>query len=91
VTYYEQHLWRARIDTLRHALKVAGDETGLARLLAASPDRVSRWVSGEEAVPLDIFLNALDLVARGPYQENSNRRRRPVVAAIPPKDAGFGG
>jgi hypothetical protein len=74
----------ARIDTLQHALGVAGGEANLASLLGVNPDVLRRWLAAQESIPLNTFLETLDLVARGPYGSDGKRpKRRPVVLAVP--------
>jgi hypothetical protein len=84
VSIQRQPFHRARIETLQHALRTAGTDERLARLLDVKPERLRCWFSGEERVPLEIFLDALDLIARGPYEPERDEKRRPVVSAIPP-------
>lgn len=82
-----QLFYRTRIEALQHALRSAGTDDRLATLLDVKPQRLRCWLSGEERVPLEIFLDALDLIARGPYEPGSNEKRhRPVVSVIPPSD-----
>jgi hypothetical protein len=82
-----QPLRGARVETLQHALKTAGSLSRLARLLDVKPERLRRWALGEEAIPLETFLEALDVLARGPYEpERKTPTRRPVVAVIPAKE-----
>jgi hypothetical protein len=88
VQNYERHMRGARIETLQHALKLAGGEEDLAEWLHAEPQRLRRWLAALEPVPLDTFLEALDFLARGPYgPERKSRGRRPVVLAVPPTGA----
>ena len=82
-----QPLRGARIETLQHALKSAGSLSRLAKLLDVKPERLRRWAVGEEAIPLETFLEALDVLARGPYEaETKAALRRPTVAVIPGKE-----
>lgn len=74
----------ARVDTMHHAIKAVGGAKALARLLDVKPERVSRWVGGQEPVPLDLFLEALDLIAH-PYTAARHANRR-SVAVLPPDD-----
>jgi len=88
VQNYERHVRGARIETLQHALKLAGGEEQLARLLHTEPERLRRWLAALESVPLDTFLETLDLLARGPYgPDRKSKGRRPVVLALPPTGA----
>ena len=51
-----------RVDTLRRAAQALGGVAGLARALGFSPRQIERWLNGEEAVPTDAFLHAVDLI-----------------------------
>ena len=51
-----------RIDTLRRAARLIGGAEPLARKLRASPRQLEAWMNGQEAVPTDIFLRAVDLI-----------------------------
>jgi len=86
-SFDRQPLRGARIETLQHALKTVGSVSRLAKLLEVKPERLRRWAVGEEPVPLETFLDALDVLARGPYEpERKAPSRRPVVAVIPAKE-----
>lgn len=52
----------ARIDTLRRAAHAVGGVHGLARRLGFSPRQIERWMNGEEVIPADAFLRAVDLL-----------------------------
>jgi hypothetical protein len=52
----------ARASTLRAAAQVLGGADALAEALGASRLQVERWLSGEDAVPAEIFLRAVDLL-----------------------------
>ena len=82
----------ARIETLQHALATAGSVSRLAKLLDVRPERLHRWATGEEPIPLDMFLDVLDLVAHSPYESPevpasrhlmsvNDGRRMPVTGA----------
>ena len=86
---YRQPFRSARIETLRHALEMAGSVSRLARLLDVRPERLHRWATGEEPIPLDMFLDVLDVVAHGPYEPHSvSAPRHPVIVSV--KDASHG-
>ena len=53
----------------------------LAQFLNVSRARLMSWLAGEEAPPNQVFLDALDVIADGPYA--SPERRRPRVAVVP--------
>ena len=54
----------ASIRTLRRALATLGSEERLATELAASVVDVAAWLSGERIAPSEVFMKALDIVAR---------------------------
>jgi hypothetical protein len=55
----------ATIRTLRRALATIGSEEHLAAALECSPLELVRWLSGEKPAPGEVFIAALDIVARG--------------------------
>src|SRR5687768_8351591 len=61
----------ARCNTVRAAAQVLGGAAALAERLGVSLLQVERWASGEESVPTEIFLHAVDLL------EQHDRRRQP--------------
>jgi hypothetical protein len=54
----------ASIRTLRRALATLGSEERLAAELHVSVLDVSSWLSGERVAPGEVFIRALDIVAR---------------------------
>lgn len=54
----------ASIRTLRRALATVGSEERLAAELNVSVVDVASWLSGERIAPGDVFIKALDIVAR---------------------------
>jgi len=56
----------ASIRTLRRALATLGSEERLAAELQVSVLDVSSWLSGERIAPGEVFIAALDIVARKP-------------------------
>jgi len=54
----------ASIRTLRRALATLGSEERLAAELQVSVLDVSSWLSGERVAPSEVFIKALDIVAR---------------------------
>jgi len=54
----------ASIRTLRRALATVGSEEGLAAELQVSVVDLSSWLSGERMAPSEVFMKALDIVAR---------------------------
>ena len=65
-----------RIGTLQRAAQAVGSSDALAVQLGVSPRQLDRWLAGEEAVPNDIFLLAVDLIelheGRGDQQRGGN-------------------
>ena len=61
----------ARSHTLRGAAQVLGGADALADALGVSRLQIDRWISGEESVPADVFLLAVDLI------EQHDRRKEP--------------
>ena len=64
-----------------------GGPTRLAQFLNVSRARVMSWLAGEEAPPNQVFLDALDVIADGPYASPERRRTR-VAVLEPDKPAG---
>jgi hypothetical protein len=54
----------ASIRTLRRALATVGSEERLAAELHVSLVDLSSWLSGERIAPGEVFIKALDIVAR---------------------------
>ena len=54
----------ASVRTLRRALATLGSEERLAAELQVSVVDVSSWLSGERVAPSEVFIKALDIVAR---------------------------
>ena len=54
----------ASIRTLRRALATVGSEERLAAELGVSVVDLSAWLSGERVAPADVFVKALDIVAK---------------------------
>jgi hypothetical protein len=75
---------RQRYSTaLREAASVLGGTTALARFLGVEPGQLARWLAGEEAAPLSVFLSTLDVIADGPYARGQRKVR---VAVIRPEE-----
>lgn len=66
-------------EALRNAAVTAGGEQKLAFLLGVAEKDVRAWLEGKAAPPLSAFLDALDIIADGPY---APRRRRLRVAVL---------
>jgi DNA-binding transcriptional regulator YiaG len=56
----------ASIRTLRRALATVGSEERLAAALGVSVVDLSSWLSGERVAPSEVFMAALDIVAKTP-------------------------
>jgi len=54
----------ASLRTLRRALATVGSEERLAAELQVSLVELSSWLSGERIAPSEVFIKALDIVAR---------------------------
>ena len=73
----EQRELYARV--LSRAAVALGGRPRLAAFLRVPEATLDAWLDGEEAAPLDAFLDSLDVIADGPY---AGRVRRIRVAAI---------
>jgi hypothetical protein len=69
-------------ETLQYAAATIGGATRLAKFLDVPRPRLLRWLAGEETPPNQIFLDALDVIADGPYADPERRRIR--VRVLPP-------
>lgn len=54
------------IRTLQRAADTLGGVPRLARAFNVSPEEVHAWLSGAKTPPADVYMMALDVVARGP-------------------------
>ena len=70
-------------ETLACAAATIGGTARLAQFLNVSRSRLLCWLAGEEAPPNEVFMDALDVIADGPYA--SPERRRPRVAVLEPR------
>jgi hypothetical protein len=66
-------------ETLSFAAATIGGPARLAQFLNVSRARVMCWLAGEEAPPHEVFLDALDVIADGPYASPERRRARVAV------------
>ena len=58
--------------TLRRALDACGGKPEkLARVLGVSIQDLSEWLLGRKAPPMRVYLDALDVVARGPLRRSA--------------------
>lgn len=54
----------AQTRTLRRALE-SYTESGLAKALGVPVEDLSRWLFGSAVLPVEVYMNALSLVAAG--------------------------
>jgi hypothetical protein len=66
-------------ETLACAAATIGGPDRLARFLNVSRKRLMGWLAGEEAPPNQVFLDALDVIADGPYASPERRKVRVAV------------
>lgn len=66
-------------ETLAFAAATIGGPERLARFLNVPKARLMRWLAGEESPPSEVFLDALDVIADGPYASPERRRIRVAV------------
>ena len=65
-------------DVLRAAAEALGGDGHLATFLGVPEQELRTWLAGDALPSLPAFLEALDLVADGPY----GPRKRPVRVAV---------
>jgi len=70
-------------ETLQFAAATIGGSARLAKFLNVPRSSLLRWLAGEEAPPDQVFLDALDVIADGPYADPARRRIR--VKVLPPR------
>ena len=63
-------------ETLSFAAATIGGMDRLAQFLRVPRQRLASWLAGEEAPPNEVFLDALDVSADGPYASPERRRVR---------------
>ena len=73
-------------ETLACAAATIGGTERLAQFLNVSRQKLVRWLAGEERPPNQVFLDALDVIADGPYASPDRRRVR--VGVIEPDKSG---
>ena len=56
----------AHLRTLERALQTVGSKERLAIVLDVPTPELEKYLAGEIALPNEIFIEALDIVARGP-------------------------
>jgi hypothetical protein len=72
-------------ETLACAAATIGGTDRLARFLNVSRKRLVGWLAGEEAPPNQVFLDALDVIADGPYASLERRRVRVGIVEREPQ------
>ena len=63
-------------ETMQCAAATIGGTARLAKFLNVPRSSLLRWLAGEEAPPNQVFLDALDVIADGPYADPERRRIR---------------
>jgi DNA-binding transcriptional regulator YiaG len=63
----------AQTRTLRRAVEVVGSPQELAATLDVPPESLAAWLSGDQALPNEIYLRALDVVSHGPHHRPSRK------------------
>jgi len=66
-------------ETLACAAATIGGAARLAQFLKVPRGRLARWLAGEEPPPQEVFLDALDVIADGPYASPEHRKPRVAV------------
>jgi len=59
--------------TLERAMRVVGDVARLAKQLGATEAQVMEWLAGRAKPPNEVYLRALDVVARGPFARSRGK------------------
>jgi hypothetical protein len=70
-------------ETLACAAATIGGTDRFARYLNVPRQRLLGWLAGEEAPPNQVFLDALDVIADGPYAAERRKVRVAVVEKEP--------
>ena len=63
----------AHTRTLRRAVEVVGSPEELAETLGVSPESLAAWLAGDQALPNEIYLRALDVVSHGPHHRSPRK------------------
>jgi len=63
----------AHTRTLRRAVEVVGSPEELAETLGVSPESLAVWLVGDQALPNDVYMRALDVVSQGPHHRLSRK------------------
>ena len=57
----------AQTRTLRRAVEALGSPEELAETLGVPPESLAAWLAGDETLPNEVYLRALDVVSHGPH------------------------
>lgn len=71
--------YRPYAEALRAAVDTLGGEKELAQRLGVDAKDLHAWVEGRAAPPLAAFLEALDVIAAGPYSRGDRYARGELV------------
>ena len=74
---------RPYVEALCAAVDTLGGEKQLADRLGVDAKDLHAWVEGRSAPPLGAFLEALDVIAAGPYSHGHQRARVAVLPESP--------
>ena len=74
---------RPYAEALRAAVDTLGGEKALADRLGVDAKDLHAWVEGRAAPPLGAFLEALDVIAAGPYWGGHPACARGRASGIP--------
>ena len=77
-------------ETLAFAAATIGGPQRLADFLNVPRARLVRWLAGEESPPNEVFMDALDVIADGPYATPERRRVRVAVVEKSGSEPDFG-
>lgn len=72
--------------TMFRAMEAVGGPAHLAEILKVPVLEVWRWVQGEAVPPIEVLTQALEIVARGPYNASAPTRNRPDADRIDPDE-----
>lgn len=63
-------------EALGCAAATIGGFERLAEFLNVPRSRLLSWLAGEEAPPVEVFMDALDVITDGPHADEERRRIR---------------
>ena len=64
---HTRHMASPRMRTLAKALETLGSEQALADTLGVPVESIAGWLKGTAAPPDAVYLVALEIVAKGPF------------------------